>query len=131
MSALKKTWGWYRSRPLWGKILLALPIVLLLVGIAVLFVMTAGRLGSGARGSDPVKTALDLREGMIEDELERTRGKDKKLRAEVKAFEREIDELEVKARKRAETRREEHAEINGADNVADVDRALYGRDSGG
>lgn len=128
MSTIQQAWEWYRSRPTWGKILLAVPMVLLLAGILMLLLMSAGRFGSGGGKSDPLGTAKDLHEDMVDAELERTRKLDAELAEKAESFNRELDELEAGARERAQDREKDHEAIDNAGDISDVDRALHGRD---
>jgi len=128
MNTIQQAWEWYRSRPTWGKILLAVPMVLLLVGILMLLIVSAGRFGSGGGKIDPLGIAKDHHEDMVDAELERTKKLDAELAEKAEAFNRELDELEAGARERAKAREKDHAAIDNAGNISDVDRALHGRD---
>jgi len=127
MKAIEQALAWYGARPTWGKILLAIPLVLLLVGIVVLVAMTAGRFGSGSGDSDPLGTAKDLHEEMIDAELETARKRDEELSGRADAIDRELDELDADAAEAAKAREKDHDAIDNADSIADVDRALRDR----
>lgn len=130
MKAIERALDWYRSRPTWGKMLLAIPLVLMLVGIVALMILSVGRFGGGGGSSDPLGTAVDLHADMIDAELDRTKDRDAELAEEAESFDRELGALEDEARDRAEALEKDHAAIDNAGSIADVDRALRDRDRG-
>jgi len=114
-------WGWYSARPKWQKVLLFVFIVLLIV-LSVLPWLLIGKRDGG--GDDPVSVAKDGLETAADRSLQAAASRDEKYAEFIAEEKAKRDALEAENAKEVEINEGVHIEIDNADDIAAVDRAL-------
>ena len=119
-----RLWTWFQSLPWWGKALLVVPILVLLV-LALVWFLTGGALVEAVkRKGDPLKTAVDLHEDAVDDRYDRAEEEDRRLAERIDAIESLKARSEGEREREAKEREDRHREIDAADSIADVNRVL-------
>jgi len=125
MKGVQKVTGWYSGLPIWAKVLMAIPIILAVVGVAALIFM---------RGGSSVKEKKKLKDGhekMVDKLVERTETKAAAIDAEVGKLEGEREKLQEQQQDEEETRRLKHDALDSADSFDAVDDVIFGDGPGG
>jgi len=114
---------WFGARPTWQKVLLAVPLVLALVAAVLWFVMR----GRPSAPGTVITAAGDAHDRGVADALERIDARDREAAAVSERERAERDARKAEGAAAAARREEDHAAIDDASSIGDVDAVVYGR----
>jgi len=119
-----RMWSWFQSLPWWGKALMLVPFLLLLI-LALAWFMTGGALVEAVRRKgDPLKTAVDMHEDAVDRRYDQAEEEDRRLAERIDAIESLKARSEGEREQEAKEREDRHREIDAADSIADVNDVL-------